>query len=540
MIRRAIIVLLLAPIFAFQDVAAQTTAFNYQGRLTDGGNPANGSFQMQFKLFDALSGGNQIGSTLNDVPVTVSQGVFSVKLDFGANALSGADRWLEIAVRHNSGESYVTLSPREQIASSPYAVRTLSAATADTAMNATNATNATTAATATNALNLGGVAANQYVQTTDPRLSDLRNPLPGSASYIQNGTSPQSSSNFNISGNGTIGGNLSVAGGAGISGLVVAPNLNVGGMIGVGTATPQSRLHVNGSGSFVSSTAARFDLGNTVSGNRYYQFVSDSGFWHTGPAASDVNGISMDLSGKVGINTNTPNTYLSVFGGVPWTSDGWSAAVNMPNVSAIGWEANSSNLRFGMGQTNAGLAFFRTFSTFGSQGGNAVYDITVDTTTGFVGIGLSLATPAQRRLHVNGRARIASIPLEASAAQVCFNGAGDLLQCGASSLKWKKNIHRFSAGLDAILRLRPISYQWKEDGRFDVGLGAEDVAKIVPELALRNADGDVTGVKYERINLLLINAVKQQQGQIETLERQVNALTRELRRRSGRPRGTRR
>jgi hypothetical protein len=156
-----------------QTVNAQTTAFNYQGRLTDGGNPANGSFQMQFKLFDSLGGAGQVGSTIADVPVTVNQGTFAVKLDFGANALSGANRWLEIAVRHNSGESYVTLAPREQIASSPYAVRTLSAASAD------------------NALNLGGVAASEYVTNTN-----IGN------SVIRNQTTLQANSNFNISGNG--------------------------------------------------------------------------------------------------------------------------------------------------------------------------------------------------------------------------------------------------------------------------------------------------------------------------------------------------
>ncbi len=97
--------------------SAQTSAFNYQGRLTDGGSPASGSFQMQFKLFDALSGGSQIGSTLNDVAVTAENGTFSVKLDFGSAPLTGANRWLEIAVRRNSGESYVPLTPREQIVS---------------------------------------------------------------------------------------------------------------------------------------------------------------------------------------------------------------------------------------------------------------------------------------------------------------------------------------------------------------------------------------------------------------------------------------
>src|SRR5215204_5677654 len=126
-------------------ISAQTTVFNYQGKLSDSGAAANGTFQMQFKLFDSLAGGGQIGATLADVPVTATNGVFSVKLDFGANALSGANRWLEIDVRRNAGESYTTLSPREQIASSPYAVRTLSAATAD------------------NALQLGGVPASEYV-----------------------------------------------------------------------------------------------------------------------------------------------------------------------------------------------------------------------------------------------------------------------------------------------------------------------------------------------------------------------------------------
>ena len=175
---------------------AQSTLFTYQGKLTDAGSPASGSYQMQFKLFDALAGGGQIESTITDVPVTATQGIFTVKLDFGANALSGANRWLEIAVRRNSGESYVTLSPREQIASSPYSVRTLSAASADVA---------------TNALNLGGVAANQFVQTNDTRLTDARNPLPNSGNYIQNNpASQQPTSNFSISGNGAVGARLGI------------------------------------------------------------------------------------------------------------------------------------------------------------------------------------------------------------------------------------------------------------------------------------------------------------------------------------------
>src|SRR5258708_39231055 len=115
---------------------------------------------MQLKRFDAVSGGTQIGSTIPDVPVTASAGIFSVKLDFGSIALSGADRWLEIAIRHNSGESYTTLSPREQIASSPYSVRTLSTAQADVALDSNK---------------LGGGDASQYVTTTNAATNFIRN-----------------------------------------------------------------------------------------------------------------------------------------------------------------------------------------------------------------------------------------------------------------------------------------------------------------------------------------------------------------------------
>ena len=56
-------------------------------------------------------------------------------------------------------------------------------------------------------MNLGGLAASQYVLTNDARLSDARDPLPGSANYVQNGTSPQAAS-FNITGGGTAAGTL--------------------------------------------------------------------------------------------------------------------------------------------------------------------------------------------------------------------------------------------------------------------------------------------------------------------------------------------
>src|SRR5438128_12603250 len=149
----AVAATVLAFLLAATSAFAQTSSVTYQGRLTDGGAAANGNYDLQFAVFDSLSGGTQIGSTQTLNTVAVSNGVFTVSLDFGANAFNGANRFLEISARPTGAGSFTLLTPRQQITSTPYAVRSTSAGNADTAMNATNA------ATATNATQLGGIAA---------------------------------------------------------------------------------------------------------------------------------------------------------------------------------------------------------------------------------------------------------------------------------------------------------------------------------------------------------------------------------------------
>ena len=105
---------------------AQGTAFTYQGQLANNGLPANGSFDLTFSLFDASNGVGQVGTTLTNSAVAVSNGLFNVALDFG-NQFPGADRWLEIGVRTNSGGTFTTLSPRQQLTPNPYAITASSA-----------------------------------------------------------------------------------------------------------------------------------------------------------------------------------------------------------------------------------------------------------------------------------------------------------------------------------------------------------------------------------------------------------------------------
>jgi hypothetical protein len=183
--RTLFIVIFTLAAFAAQTVSAQTSEFTYQGRLTDGSMPASASYDFEFRLYNA--GGTLLG-TFPRSAVSVSNGVFTVQLDFGAQ-FDGTARFLEIAVKPTGGGSFTTLTPRQPVTSAPYSIRSLSSGNADTA---------------TNSQQLGGSAANQFVQTGDARLSDARTPTAGSGNYVQNnGGAAQTGTSFNIDGTGT-------------------------------------------------------------------------------------------------------------------------------------------------------------------------------------------------------------------------------------------------------------------------------------------------------------------------------------------------
>jgi hypothetical protein len=101
---------------------AQGTIFRYQGQLLDGGNGAQGNYDLQFTLFDASTNGNIIGpaNTLANTPV--GNGLFTVNLDFG-QVFSGTNYWLSVNVRRSgSTNGFTTLFPRQPVTPVPYAI----------------------------------------------------------------------------------------------------------------------------------------------------------------------------------------------------------------------------------------------------------------------------------------------------------------------------------------------------------------------------------------------------------------------------------
>ena len=101
---------------------AQNSAFTYQGRLNDFQGPANGSYDLRFALFDTNGAGNQVGGTLTNSGVVIANGLFTVALDFGSGAFTGAGRWLEIAARTNGAAAFTTLVPRQAVTAAPLAI----------------------------------------------------------------------------------------------------------------------------------------------------------------------------------------------------------------------------------------------------------------------------------------------------------------------------------------------------------------------------------------------------------------------------------
>jgi hypothetical protein len=160
--RRCLLLILLNASLG-SSASALGTAFTYQGQLQQSGAPANGACDFQFSLWDVRgngappTGGTQIGSTQTSTAVTVSNGVFTLPLDFGAAPFTSAnDRWLQILVRCPGGSgAYQTLAPRQPLTPAPFAL--FATAIADGAVSTTKlapgavtasqlATNAVTAA----------------------------------------------------------------------------------------------------------------------------------------------------------------------------------------------------------------------------------------------------------------------------------------------------------------------------------------------------------------------------------------------------------
>ena len=257
---------------------AQGTAFTYQGRLQDGGSPANGSYDLAFTLFDAETDGTAIAGPL-DLPATaVSNGLFTVSLDFGGQ-FDGGPRYLEIQVNTNGGDTPVILSPRQQLTPAPYAIF---------------------------AQNASGVAGGAVVQSLNGLKDDVTLVAGANVTITPNGNT------------------LTIdAAGAGGGGIWSVNNNNAyynAGNVGIGTDSPQTKLAVRtGTGYYgFTHTDGTTSVGSYVGGSSSGAAGGWLGTLSADPLHLFVGGgqpsLTIDTTGNVGIGTHTPAEKLTIAG----------------------------------------------------------------------------------------------------------------------------------------------------------------------------------------------------------------------------------
>lgn len=404
------------------------------------------------------------------------------------------------------------------------------------------------------------------VEKDQPRIDS---PSAQSNNFIQNTTVLQPDSNFNISGNGNALGTLSgTAVNAALqfnlrnqrvlSGTVSLDNLFVG--FGVGADNTASTQNV-----FVGA-----NIGPLNTGNRNAFFGWDAG------TANTTGNLNSFFGASAG-NSNTEGGFNSFFGheaGRSNTDKGFNSFFGA-NAGAL-TSGGGGNSFFGAlsGHTNSSGRFNSFFgylsgaashgshnSFFGQASGEGNLNGSNNTFVGFraghanfvgdnnttigseadVGSGdLSFATAigagsvatisnsiflgrsgGQDTVRIPGPLTLGTLGV--GMTNLCFGSFGIVGTC-SSSARYKSNITTFGSGLDLIRRLRPVSFNWKEGGMRDIGLIAEEVNRIEPLLITTNSIGQIEGVKYDRVSVVLINAIQEQQAEIESQRKEIGDL----------------
>ncbi|QYK47786.1 MAG: hypothetical protein KF838_13470 [Phycisphaeraceae bacterium] len=295
---RSLCLFSLASALIISNAAAQPVGngFTYQGELRNAGIVANGTYDLRFRLYDALASGAQVGPSLCVDNVPIADGTFTVELDFGS-VFAGSTRYLEIDVREDtglgcaSGTGFVTLAPRQRIATTPYAAYALTAANATTA---TSAASATTALSAGNSTNLNGQPASFYTNATN----------------LTAGTLPDARLSSNVT---TLSGTQTFSGAKSFS---TSPSFTAAGSpFSVTSSTKVTNLNADlldglDSGAFAAASHAH-DAGAIVSGTladaRIPTSIPRLGTLNTYTAANIFNAFA-------GVNRSSPLTSNEVFG----------------------------------------------------------------------------------------------------------------------------------------------------------------------------------------------------------------------------------
>jgi len=376
---------------------AQGTAFTYQGQLQNGGSPASGTYNLTFTLFSTSNAGVPVAGPLTNTAVVITNGLFTVLIDFGPGVFAGQTNWLQIGVETNGGPGFTSLNPRQEVTPAPYAlyaeaanaaglsgtipVSSLSGSYGE-ALNLSNAGNTFTGngtgLTNVNATTLGGVAAaafwqlggntnvpagsnvigtldNQFldVRVSNVRVLRLRLFTDGQGLYT-NAPNVIGGSSVNLTAPNVVGATIAGGGGNGTNGNALLNEVYADfGTVGGGannTAGSQGATVSGGFGNIATNAYATAVGGVNNNASGFGSFIGGGGFDGSGTMGNTANGPASVIGG--GMNNQVSGSYATVAGG-------------LGNVASSG----ASTIGGGTGNSVGGYGFATVGGGYGNNAG---------------------------------------------------------------------------------------------------------------------------------------------------------------------------
>lgn len=526
--------------FFISQAGAVPQKINYEGRLTDAaGSALTGSYNLRFTITSDPGGSSAVWGPETHSGVTVTSGVFSVILGettaLTSSVFSSDTSYLKIEIANPpTSSNYEVLSPATQIVSIGYAFR---AAVADALSGAgtpeVNYDNSTIDLNASSSLEVkdSGITAAKlasnaavltFAKQGDTRLTGDIDIKPGA-----NITLNQSGSTIEIV--------SAITGGAGgwISGGGFVTLENASDYVGIGIATPEAGLDVQ--------TAVK-GSGNLYGARLQQTITSTGGFlprlYGLEIAPTFVKGMDIGLDVTVAGNATGIQSNSDQGGAIEGSSnDGVGVYGYSLNNNAIYGESENGGGVSGYsdyGDAVTGYSYYGNGGHFSSYYG---YGLLVD--AGNVGIGT--LTPSYT-LDVSGSTRITKMLTTESAVyfpniktglgtSLVLTTGGQVV-ASSSSLRYKHDIRDYECDTGKINELKAVRFKWNENtaspNAEDFGLIAEDVYKVYPELVVLDAGGRIESVKYEKLSVILLKVIQEQQKEINDLKQSVRGLKEKL------------
>jgi len=474
---------LFACLLAVTGSGLAATTFTYQGQLQDGDGPFNGSVDLTISLFDAETFGSVVGTPIDLNNVDVRDGLFQVELNFG-QVFDGDPKWIEIKV----GET--TLTPRQRLSSVPVAQYALSSAGSVWQLSGND---------------IWYIDGNVGIGTDSPSTD-----LVVRGSVTLGNTNNEASATYSFAG-----GSGSVA--SGTESFIAGGRDNKADGRGA---------FVGGGIDNVADGQFSFAAGRAAQALHDGSFVWAAGSWKPFPSTND-NQFLVRAQGGVGINTNEPAAPLHVVGDT--VVMGNTAIGGFPEDYRLGvgtptpWTTlhvvsndEQDPLRVMVGNNNASSTAIRAYGHQGVAIGNSWSDTFVP----------------ERGLRVHGRITTDSTLLVGQLSSMteqdlCIRTNGILGQC-SSSQRYKENIRDLESPMSLLRKLWPVRYNWIETGNPDIGLIAEEVAEVLPEIVHFNDEGELEGFQYSRLGAILVGAVQELHAELEARNTEITVLRREL------------